>query len=180
MITKLDFDGKMVGRAKQKAEALGSANNSITNGVGNLAGYLGEEAAALHLGAEIVSCDEGKDKYNHDLLYKGIKLEVKTFRRGCKPIPKYNALVNGISIHQKPDIYVFTSMQGGPIIQKNPTIYKGVRNMWLCGFMGRDEFFHKARFFKAGQRDGNHVYKEDAYVVFIRELHNDIESCKTF
>jgi hypothetical protein len=86
----LTFDNYMLERAKEKAVSLGSLNNSILQGAGNLAGYLGEEALASHTGAEIVSNNRGLDKYNHDLLMPtGQRVEVKTKRRTVAPRDYY-------------------------------------------------------------------------------------------
>ena len=80
------FSANMIERAKSKAVSLGSINNSILKGAGNLAGYLGEEALALHIKANIVSNNRGLDKYNHDLLLQdGYRIEVKTKRRTVAP-----------------------------------------------------------------------------------------------
>ena len=57
----------MVKSAFLKASKLGSLNNSILSGSGNAAGYLGEEAVADYLGADIVSDGE----YNFDLFKDG-------------------------------------------------------------------------------------------------------------
>jgi len=62
MITELPFDKEMIARAKQKAVSLGYINNSILKGAGNLAGYLGEEALAPYVGAEIVSNNRRNSK----------------------------------------------------------------------------------------------------------------------
>ena len=85
-IIKIPYTKEMIDRAVSKAKALGSINNSILRGGGNTAGYLGEEAVAAHIGANIVSCDEGIDKYNHDILYGDERLEVKTKRRTVEPL----------------------------------------------------------------------------------------------
>ena len=108
----LPFSKDMLDRAKAKANNLGSIKNSILKGRGNLAGYLGEEALAPYIGAEIVSNNRGLDKYNHDLLMKdGNRVEVKTKRRTVKPRSNYDVSVAHTSTHQKPDIYAFISLE---------------------------------------------------------------------
>ena len=59
---KLPFDDAMIERAREKAMSLGSINNSILRGGGNIAGYLGEEALAPYVNADIVSNNRGLDK----------------------------------------------------------------------------------------------------------------------
>ena len=89
---RLDFDDSMIARAKEKAASLGSINNSILKGGGNIAGYLGEEALAPYIDAQIVSNNRGLDKYNHDLLLDcGHRLEVKTKRRTVPPKSYYDS-----------------------------------------------------------------------------------------
>ena len=51
----LPFSQEMIDSAKLKAKSLGSINNSILRGAGNIAGYLGEEALAAYIDADIVS-----------------------------------------------------------------------------------------------------------------------------
>ena len=43
-IIRIDWDDRMVTNAQNKAKKLGKIRNSILNGGGNAAGYLGEEA----------------------------------------------------------------------------------------------------------------------------------------
>ena len=77
-IISIPWEGSMVERAQVKAKKLGSLNNSILRGGGNAAGYLGEEAVASYIEAEIISCDKGDDKYNYDIRKDGQKIEIKT------------------------------------------------------------------------------------------------------
>ena len=44
----------------------GSIKNSILKGKGNFAGFLGEEAVAAYIGAEIISFADGEEKYLFD------------------------------------------------------------------------------------------------------------------
>ena len=109
---RLDFDDSMIARAKEKAASLGSINNSILKGGGNIAGYLGEEALAPYIDAQIVSNNRGLDKYNHDLLLDcGHRLEVKTKRRTVPPKSYYDVSIAETSRHQKPDLYAFISLE---------------------------------------------------------------------
>ena len=45
-IIRINWDDRMVTNAQNKAKKLGKIRNSILNGGGNAAGYLGEEAVA--------------------------------------------------------------------------------------------------------------------------------------
>ena len=85
---KLDFTKDMIRSAREKAESLGSINNSILRGGGNVAGYLGEEALAPYINATIVSNNRGLEKYNHDLLIEsGDRFEVKQNEEQSAPRP---------------------------------------------------------------------------------------------
>ena len=96
---------EMVAQALQKAKKLGKLKNSITKGRGNAAGYLGEEAVAKYLNANIMSNDEGSQKYNHDLILQdGRRAEVKTKRRTVPPLDHYDVSIAQTSLHQKPDV----------------------------------------------------------------------------
>lgn len=117
----------MILRAKEKADKLKSLRNSITHGVGNFAGYLGEETLSFFLDAEIISCDDGEEKYNHDLLFEGKKIEVKTQRRTVAPLMNYDVNLDSNSKHQNPDIYAFVSIECGKIIDRDPIRYKGIK-----------------------------------------------------
>ena len=160
----------MVQRALQKSEALGSLNHSITGGAGNFAGYMGEECISHFLGADNVSCDEGDDKFNYDLIYNGYTIEVKTKRRTVDPKDFYDVSIAKTSTHQKPDVYAFVS------ITKNRGKV-GFNNVWLCGFMGCKEFFDSAVFHKKGSIDHQNNFKvhRDMYNMRISDLYIDLE-----
>ena len=59
---QLKFDDAMKAAALEWSLELGSLNNSITGGRGNVAGRLGELALAKHLGIEV------QDDYSYDLV----------------------------------------------------------------------------------------------------------------
>jgi hypothetical protein len=53
MIKKVEITDYMLISARKKAVSLGTLNNSILKGAGNLAGFLGEYIVASYLGATI-------------------------------------------------------------------------------------------------------------------------------
>jgi hypothetical protein len=183
MTTELRFTEDMILRAKQKAASLGSINNSILRGAGNLAGYLGEEALAPRIGAKIVSNNRGLDKYNHDLLC-GTKLpaccekriEVKTKRRTVMPKHYYDVSVAKTSRHQRPDIYAFISLEFQRATKGHPKKYYGLKSIWLCGFMPSDEFWRRSTLWKKGRVDKSNNFKThvDMYNLAIEDLYQDI------
>jgi len=160
---KLDFDQSMIDEAVKKAEELGSINNSITSGRGNLAGYLAEIALTKYLDCKNISCDKGRDKYDYDLIKDGRKIDVKTKRRTVDPKPFFEVSIAGTSKHQKTDTYAFISItfkeKRGMGSQAQ---YYGVESIWLCGFMSKEDYFDKAIFWKKGAVDPSNGFKVHA------------------
>ncbi len=160
---KLNFDQSMIDEAIKKAEELGSINNSITSGRGNLAGYLAEIALTKYLGCKNISCDKGRDKYDYDLIKDGRKIDVKTKRRTVDPKPFFEVSIAGTSKHQKTDTYAFISItfkeKRGMGSQAQ---YYGVESIWLCGFMSKEDYFNKAIFWKKGAVDPSNGFKVHA------------------
>lgn len=167
----------MMREAKKKADQLGILNRSITGGRGNIAGYLAEIALNKHLESEHLSCAEGEDKYNFDLLKKKKKIEVKCKRRTCDPQPEYEVSIAATSKHQQPDFYAFISITFREKRGKGrAATYHGVESIWLCGFISREEFFEKARFVPKGKIDKTNWFKAHAnmYNLPIQDLHDTI------
>ena len=162
---KLEWDSDMVKDADEWAAELGILNNSITAGDGNFAGRLGELALAKHLNVLRV-----QDDYWYDLIYKGQTVEVKTKRRTADPAMFYDVSVAKTSTHQQPDRYAFISITG-----EWGWDGRKVKNVWLCGFMDRDEFFDKARLMRKGKVDKSNGFKThaDMYNLEIGELHDN-------
>mgnify|MGYP001156892323 FL=1 len=174
---KLPFNDAMIASAREKAMSLGSINNSILKGGGNIAGYLGEEALAPYVGAKIVSNNRGLDKYNHDLLLEcGHRLEVKTKRRTVSPRSHYDVSIAETSKHQKPDLYGFISLEFDRCTKSHPKKYYGLKNIWLCGFMGSFEYWERASLWESGRIDKTNSFKThvNMYNLPIRELHDSI------
>ena len=174
---KLDFNQSMIDEAVKKAEELGSINNSITSGRGNLAGYLAEIALTKYLGCKNISCDKGRDKYDYDLIKDGRKIDVKTKRRTVDPKPFFEVSIAGTSKHQKTDTYAFISIT---FKEKrgmgSKAQYYGVESIWLCGFMSKEDYFDKAIFWKKGAVDPSNGFKvhADMYNMAISSLGESI------
>ena len=145
----------MITRATQKAAALGHLNNSIEEGRGNKAGYLGEEAVAAYLNAEIVSREEGTDKFHYDLILPdGRRAEVKTKRRTVAPEKHYDVSVADTSRFQKPDLYIFVSLHFGKMYKKNgERVYEDLKDVWLVGQKLPEAYFKLATFWPKGKVD---------------------------
>tara|TARA_R110000824_G_scaffold6161_5_gene28315 strand:- start:759 stop:1334 length:576 start_codon:yes stop_codon:yes gene_type:complete len=159
-IFNIPFTESMIQGAREKAKALGSINNSILRGAGNTAGYLGEEAVSAYIGAEIISCSEGNAKYNHDLYLDGKKIEIKTKRRTVVPKDFYDVSVAETSKHQRPDLYIFLSLEFDRVEGKGRNkVYYGLENIWVCGQMEADRYFDKATLWEAGRVDTSNNFK---------------------
>lgn len=175
---KLPYFNWMQREAQRKAKALGSIKNSITKGGGNIAGYLAELALARYLNAENISCDEGAEKFNYDLMYEGKKIDVKTKRRTVDPKPNYEVSIADTSKHQKTDSYSFVSITFKEKRGRGKlATYHGVKSIWLCGFISKEEYFNKAKFMSKGEIDPSNGFKVHANMhnLPISSLHDSWE-----
>ncbi len=147
----------MVRKARGWSKEVGSLNNSITRGKGNLGGRVGEIAFASYVGAEIA------DDYDYDLILNGEKIEIKTKRRTVPIKGHYEVSVASTSLHQNPDRYVFISVQ---FKRKKGFNYYGLEKVWLCGDMKADEYLKKSRVWKKGEVDESNNF------VTLVDMHN--------
>ena len=160
---QLQFDNGMIRAATDWAENLGGIYNSITKGDGNYAGRLGELALAKHLGVEV------EDSKDYDIIHEGKKIEVKTKRRAVKPQPDYTVNIAATSLHQKPDIYAFLSVEY--LDRDSGGNYSDLLNIWLCGYKNAEQFFEESSFWPKGTPDPP-AFKthRDMYVMKIKDL----------
>ena len=167
LIVEIPFTQDMVNSAKAKAKQMGSIKNSILKGKGNFAGFLGEEAVAAYISADIISFEEGDAKYGHDILKNDRRIEVKTKRRTVAPKPFYDVSVAATSKHQADkrglDLYIFASIQFDGHTPKR---------IWIIGQKDRDQYFKQARFIKKGESEGNNGFRAhtDMYNLITTEL----------
>ena len=93
---------EMLARARKTADELGTLQNSITHGQGNLAGFVGEEVAQSVLGGELANTRD------YDLILEDEKkIDVKTKRCTSPPKGHYECSVADFNTSQKCDEYVF-------------------------------------------------------------------------
>ena len=173
-LISIPWDSRMVEQAQSKAKKLGRINNSILKGGGNAAGYLGEEAVAAYIGAKITSCDKGDDKYDYDIIAKdGRRIEIKTKRRTVDPLDYYDVSVAKTSIHQRPDLYIFVSINFENMMMENgKRVYRGIKNIWIVGQAEPEDYFARAKIWKAGEIDNRNGFKThvDMYNLPISEI----------
>jgi len=180
-IIRIDWDDRMVTNAQNKAKKLGKIKNSILRGGGNAAGYLGEEAVAAYIKAKITSCDEGRDKYDYDITTQdGRCIEVKTKRRTVSCIDRkgndighYEVSVAKTSVHQRPDLYIFVSIEFEDVRKVNgKKLYYGIRNIEILGQAEPEDYFAKAKLMRKDDVDQSNgfVTLVDMYNLPISEL----------
>lgn len=155
--------------AETKAAEMGSLKNSITDGEGNYAGFLAEEAVKSYLGLPLGTRE---NTFDYDFIYCGLKMEVKCKRTTVVPKPDYEASVAAYNTRQKCDYYVLTRAFLP-------------HKIFIMGYLTKEEYYKKARFLKEGTRDGNNgfIVKKDCYNIFYQDtlpLSNLIEEAKTF
>lgn len=177
----IPFTQDMIDRAVYRAETvpLNPIRTEVKesgSGLSNVivAGFLAEEAIADYLGADATSESEGEDKYHYDLvLQDGTRTEVKTKRRTVSPKYHYDVSVYEKSTFQRPDLYMFVSMQYeksyrvGEVIQ-----YDNLLNIWLLGQKTPKDFFEKAVFWDRGDYDATNrlVLNSKTYNLLIKDL----------
>lgn len=123
--------------AELEAKAMGALNRSILKGNGNVAGILGELAVLRYFGYLNA---RRNNTYNHDLIIKGFRFDVKTKRRKVDPQPHHCGTIPSYS-DQSCHAYIFTSVC---YVGDNPS------HVHLCGWVGKDRFKKEAINYKKG------------------------------
>ncbi len=142
-------------RAKSLAKSMGTLNNSILRGEGNLAGFVGEVILA-----ELLQANH-HNTYEYDfILPSGRTVDVKTKQTTVEPKPYYDCSVAAFNTKQKCDYYAFVRVN---IPQKI---------LYFLGAIPKDRYFELARFLKKGTFDGDNdfIVKADCYNLTIQEL----------
>lgn len=137
---------------------MGTLKNSITDGDGNMAAFVGEAVVAEYLTAGNGCTVEWNNTYDYDITSDGVKIDVKTKRRNVPPLPHYDCQVPELNTTQKCDCYVFVS-----ISYDNKTA-------WILGFMPKNEFYARAKFRAKGSYDGAWQVKSSCYYVPVSVL----------
>jgi hypothetical protein len=136
--------------AHKKAKEMGKLNNSITKGENAHFGFAGE------LGVQkILNIPCSNNTYNFDLIYNGLRLEVKTKPRKTMLFPDYDCSVANFNTHQKCDAYVFTSINE----------FNNV--LEVAGWMPPKEFKKRSTFVPKGSIDSNTIFKDGVYKKFV-------------
>lgn len=153
---RVEIKPEWLEQAKMESKELGVLRNSITEGEGNLAGYLGEVILSHITEAEI------QRTYQYDIVYDGWKIDVKTKRCTSVPQPEYFCSVAAYNTTQECDYYTFVR------------VLEGFKVAWLLGTIAKADFFKRAMFGKKGQIDPTSTlgwtFKADCYNLPIAEL----------
>lgn len=144
-------------RACLKAKEMGKLHNSITNGDGNIAGFLGEEVANSILGGVI------DNTYDYDIVSSGIKYDVKTKRCTSKPRLDYDCSVAAYNVKQQCHRYVFVR------VLNTTGLYS---RAWALGWIDKNEYFKISERLYQGQIDTSNGFlvKADCYNLKINKL----------
>ena len=145
-------------RAAKKAQEMGSLNNSITKGEGNLAGFIGEEIANKLIKGKI------KNTYDYDIV-SDYTYDVKTKRCTSAPKPYYECSVAAYNVKQRCDRYVFVRVE---------CIDDVCTRAWILGWIDKNEYFDKADRLVKGQVDprNNYTVKADCFNLRIDQLNS--------
>jgi len=157
-VVEVRIDEGMLSRARILAEKMGALNNSIRNGEGNLAGFLGEECVLQYY--PHAKRDNG---YDHDILLKPFRVEVKTKDRTVIPQDDYECSIANYNTRQDTDYYFFVSL-----LRNNGRYSCG----YLLGYIKPEDYYRKAKALKTGELDpsNNFTVKADCWNLPIREL----------
>ena len=138
--------------ARLKAAEMGRLNNSITEGAGNVDGFIGENAvkAFLHIPLTL-----DQNTYDYDLIWQGMLIDVKTKKTSVVPSRDFECSVAAYNVRQRCTHYVFARVYYPPGNQWPDSTY-------IMGFIGKDEYFAKARFIQLGQVDGSNRFEVKA------------------
>ncbi len=154
MIIEVAITESMKSRSLEKAQQMGSLNNSILSGAGNYVGFLGEEIANTIIGGDIANT------IHYDISKHFTKFDVKSKKTSVTPKKYYDCSVADFNIDQICDFYVFTR------------ILNDYSKGWILGFISKERFYEESRFMKKGQIDGTNNFKvlADCYNIEIQKL----------
>jgi hypothetical protein len=152
----------IIDRAKKKAAAVGVLQGSITGGLSNVVGAIGEVIVGDAMGANEVNT------FNYDLVKDGNRIDVKTKRCNTKPFPNYDCSVASHGLQQDCDTYVFVRIK------------IDMTRAWILGEISKGKFLQQSVRYSKGDVDPSNgfVFKADCYNIPISKL-EDIDVKKT-
>jgi len=147
-----------VNLANSMSSDMGILNNSITQGKGNVIGFLGEIIVAEELGISL------NNTYDYDLVFNNKKIDVKSKRVTSAPREYYECSVADLNTKQKCDFYVFTRIKND------------LSEGWILGYLEKEKYLADSKFLKKGSidPDNNCKVSTDCHNLPISKL-KDIE-----
>lgn len=147
--------GDMLVEARDKAAEMGRLCNSIINGAGNIAGFIGEAIAQKVMGGVLANT------YDYDLvLCNGKTVDVKTKQTSVKPLETYECSIAKLNTTQECDFYAFVRVKNDFSVG------------WLLGVYEKQQYMLDSVFMKKGTIDPSNGYtvKSDCYNLKINQL----------
>ncbi len=141
--------------AHKKAKEMGTLRNSISNGDGNVIGFLGEIAAWSIIGGNLANT------YDYDIVLKdGRTVDVKSKRAKVRPLPHYECSVAAYNIKQMCDFYCFVR------------VTNEYDKAWVLGMIEKERFYKLSNYVPKGSIDGDNKFeiKDNCYNLKIQEL----------
>ncbi len=156
---EVNVTNDMFVKAREKAIEVGRLNNSILNGGGNLAGFIGEQIVLQVLGGDWLNT------YEYDLIIDGHKVDVKTKQTSVVPLPHYECSITEYNAKQDCDYYAFTRVK------------KDFSVGWYLGAMKKADYFYEAKYLKKGEVDpsNNYTVRATCYNLAIDKLKERLE-----
>jgi len=145
----------MLIEARDKAAEMGRLRNSIINGAGNIAGFIGEAIAHQVMGGEL------NNTYDYDLvLPSGKTVDVKTKQTSVKPLETYECSIAALNTKQECDMYAFVRVKNDFTVG------------WYLGVYDKEQYMKDAIFMMKGTIDASNGYtvKSDCYNLKISQL----------
>ena len=147
--------GEMLVTARDKAAEMGKLRNSIINGAGNIAGFIGEAIAQQVMGGMLTNT------YEYDLILdNGKTVDVKTKQTSVKPLDTYECSIAGLNTTQECDYYAFVRVKNDFSVG------------WFLGVYDKKQYMLDSVFMKKGTIDTSNGYtvKSDCYNLKIHKL----------
>ena len=153
-MVEIEVTQDILARAKRKAASVGVLQGSITGGLSNVVGAIGEVVVRDLLDAEEVNT------YDYDLIKNGVRIDVKTKRCNTKPRDNYDCSVAAHGAKQDCDKYVFVR------------ILCDMSRVWILGEITKGRFYSEATPHKKGDVDlsNGFVFKADCFNLPISKL----------
>lgn len=153
---ELPITPEILSSASQKSDEMGTLNNSITSGTGNLCGFIGEEIVCNLMSGTI------QNTFDYDIIKNGCKFDVKTKRCTSQPQLYYECSIAAYNTRQNCDYYIFTRIE----------YIRSYTRAWVLGYYPKKQYYDDARSLKKGEiiDNNNFVVKADCYNMQIKDL----------